>query len=350
MRALRVGRGALAALLVCGLTTIGGIPISGAATGPYDAVFVFGDSLSDSGNVFTYTSVSPLPGVPYAIPPAPYYNGRFTNGPNYADLLTGKLGLGPLTPSNLGGTNYAWGGASTGAAIVPGLPVPSILQQIGMFGQTYSQVADPNALYILWGGGNDLRDVVTLAQQNPSNAFSVGSAAIDSAVANLHTALLDLQQMGATHVLVPNVPNLAAAPETGYADTNPSFDLRGYASGLTGAFNAKLDDMLDTFSGLSIMKLDAYSMFNAILHNPGNYGFTDTVHQCYTGGIFGGGTTCGAPDQFVFWDDHHPTAAVEKILANAAFAVAVPEPETVVMLALGLLILGFQVRGRDRKG
>jgi phospholipase/lecithinase/hemolysin len=44
-----------------------------ALAGPITGVVVFGDSLSDAGNVYAATG--------NRFPPAPYSGGRFTNGP-----------------------------------------------------------------------------------------------------------------------------------------------------------------------------------------------------------------------------------------------------------------------------
>ena len=69
----------------------------------FDAIYAFGDSLSDVGNIFTASG-----GV---APAAPYANGQFSNGPVWVQDLAAGLGLAPLKPSLLGGTDYAFGGA-----------------------------------------------------------------------------------------------------------------------------------------------------------------------------------------------------------------------------------------------
>ena len=43
---------------------------------PIDAIYAFGDSLSDVGNIYAYSSVN----TPPAFPAAPYVNGQFSNG------------------------------------------------------------------------------------------------------------------------------------------------------------------------------------------------------------------------------------------------------------------------------
>ena len=87
-----------------------------AETPKYDALYVFGDSYCDVGNIFVATGG--------AEPAAPYYNGRFSNGPIWLDHVAGFLGL-PLKPSILGGTDYAFGGAwATAPQSFPGGTIP----------------------------------------------------------------------------------------------------------------------------------------------------------------------------------------------------------------------------------
>lgn len=361
-----------AVIVGCGLAL--SIPAS-AAAGPYTGIYVFGDSLSDSGNVFAATTANPInPIVLGAATPLspPYFFGRFSNGPTYADVLATSLGLaqsphglnpslapGPGVPFPLG-TNYAWGGANTGPAVlpVPGLNVPSIYRstlpgpnelpsQLQIFGaalQGAGTGADPDALYVLWGGGNDLRDAVKYARDNPATAFADGEAVVSAAIDNLQGALQTLDVYGAQHVLVPNVPDVGVSPETVDWDTNPLysnplFSLTAYATALTGNFNVRLEEMLDDFQGLSIMQFDSYGLFNDILDDPSTYDITDIHNPCLTTGelsIFIGGTACTSPDELVFWDNHHPTARVHAILGEEMYLAAIPEPESYALMLVGL--------------
>ena len=75
--------------------------ITPAHAGPYSAIYAFGDSLSDVGNVFL--------GTGGAEPAPPYFAGRFSNGPIWLDYLAAQLGTGPMIPSLQGGTDYAFG-------------------------------------------------------------------------------------------------------------------------------------------------------------------------------------------------------------------------------------------------
>ena len=90
------------------------LSLASAQASAYSQLYVFGDSLSDTGNLFAATGgTNPIP---------PYFNGRFSNGPVWVETLAASLGL-PVNPSLLGGTNYAFAGAVTGPSFVA-QPVP----------------------------------------------------------------------------------------------------------------------------------------------------------------------------------------------------------------------------------
>ena len=67
---------------------------------PLKNIVIFGDSLSDNGNLYAYMKHQ-LPVSP------PYYNGRFTNGPVWVERLASSYFSGDQ--SHL--LDYAYGGA-----------------------------------------------------------------------------------------------------------------------------------------------------------------------------------------------------------------------------------------------
>src|SRR6267378_4348927 len=91
-------------LLFLALIDFGSTLVDRAAAGPFNNLVLFGDSLSDIGNIAAQ---------PFINTPGPYYwNGRFSNGPVYAETLATGLGLPALNRSTAsGGTDYAYGGA-----------------------------------------------------------------------------------------------------------------------------------------------------------------------------------------------------------------------------------------------
>src|SRR6516225_6830697 len=132
------------------------IPVSNALAG-YSSLFVFGDSLSDSGNnAIVLKQVTPVPisGNSF-IPTYPYASGHYTNDQVWAQIVASSLGLS-ANPSLAGGTDYAYGGARTGTTSPEG--APSIEAQVGSFLSQYGPMIPGNALYVVEGGGDNARD------------------------------------------------------------------------------------------------------------------------------------------------------------------------------------------------
>ena len=124
------------------------------AGSPYSALYAFGDSLSDVGNVFAASRGTE--------PARPYFQGRFSNGPIWLDYLAAQFRTGRMIPSLLGGKDYAFGSATTGYAPTLSNPslVPTFAQQVALFNAATHGVAQPNALYAVWIGGEDLLNVL----------------------------------------------------------------------------------------------------------------------------------------------------------------------------------------------
>lgn len=87
---------AMRCLLIISIFVVSRIASVSAEAPSYDAIFVFGDSYCDVGNVAI------LSGNP--VSPVPYYNGGSSNGPIWMEHVAGGLRL-PLAPSLLGGTD-----------------------------------------------------------------------------------------------------------------------------------------------------------------------------------------------------------------------------------------------------
>lgn len=310
---------------------------------PYSNLFVFGDSLSDVGNDLEVTGGT--------VPSPTYYaNGRFANGLSYADHLAAGLGLS-LTPSVTGGNGYAFGGARTNSVTV-GLPATALSfnQQISAFAGSYSQ-ADAGALYVLWIGANDMSDAITAAATGTPGAVG---AAINNAMQGIGAAITALSSRGATHFLIPNLPDLSLIPAV---NSRNSVGLSMLAHGASVAFNDALGITLgqSAFASLDIREFDVYTTHRDITANPSAYGFTNVTSACYTGAVSGqplpGGpapSVCADAASYMYWDYEHPTAALHAVLGAQALAVAVPEPGQWLLLTLGLTALVGLRRARRR--
>ncbi len=151
-------------------------PIAAQAANPtFSNIYVFGDSYNDVGNLFI--------GSGGTVPGAPYYKGRFSNGPLWIEHIGNTWGI-PITPSLAGGNDYAFGGAEV-TADVPvggGKFIPSVPHQVAQYLLDHKGKADPNALYILEGGGNDIIDATGGSPQQLAYQIAVGLAGAELAL------------------------------------------------------------------------------------------------------------------------------------------------------------------------
>jgi phospholipase/lecithinase/hemolysin len=260
--------------------------LASAATVSYDNIYVFGDSYCDVGNIFLATKG--------AEPPFPYYNGRFSNGPIWIERVAGSLGL-PMKPSLAGGTDYAVGGAfATAPQTLPGGIIPSVPQQVELYLSQHGGKADPKALYILEGGGNDILDATGGSPEELG--FQVALALAESE--------LLLRRAGAKHFVISNLLDIGLLPA---GQANADFDHRAVV-----AANKWLTDLLafeQFLEDVHIIRLDVFSLFNSVKADPTHFGFTDITNPCLTT------TVCSDPDHTLFWDTHHPTVFGHDFLA-----------------------------------
>lgn len=314
-----VRRFALTALMIA---TLGLGATSHASS--YNSLVVFGDSLSDSGNIFDLFGGAFGPNPPYA-------EGRFTsnfsdgsNGLVWVEQMALLMGL-PLDNSVAGGTNYAFGGARVGDD--PGDLIPSLQDQLGFYLGDSGGTADADALYVVFGGGNDVRD------NNAANA-----------AAQIGQIITDLAAAGATNFFVPNLPDIGLTPEalSGGAPGGSSEVISAAAMAHNAALAAEIAN-LEISLGVNIISFDLFGLFNETIANPGDFGITNTTEACIE-------TDCLDPDAYLFFDGIHPTAAVHATIGQLAFEslVQVPVPAALPLFLTALGFLG--VRRRRRAG
>ena len=304
------------------------------ASAQFDALYAFGDSLSDVGNVQAKTTALSALGVPVTPGPS-YFNGRFSNGPNFIDGLSAGLGLGSVLPSVIGGGDYAHGGARTTGTPFPGSAVvDDVDDQVTTF-LASNLVADAGALYVVFAGANDL----TAAAASPTPDAATPAAALAAQVGRLYDA-------GARQFLLPNLPSLGLIPRFN-ADPAASAG----AAGLTAQFNAALASALDSVEStrpdLVDYRLDVAGLFADLVADRAAFGLTNVTDPAAPGlspgdANYDASRVVSDPDQYLFWDDLHPTAAGHALLASAALEslAAVPEPGSmVVIVALPALCL-----------
>ena len=273
----------------------------------FTGFFVFGDSLSDSGNIAASSGLPP--------------GNSFTTNPDpvAAEIIARYFGL-PGTNSLAGGPNFAWGGSCVNATGPCLNPVPNIPTQVSQYLATTGGRADPNALYSIWGGAND----IFASLGNPATAQANTVAAATAYVQQIGR----LQGAGARYIVVYNLPNLGATPQF---SASPS--TAASVSQITVVYNSALNTGLASL-GDGIIAINTFGLISEIVANPGLYGFTNVTGVACTGssvacGPAGSGSPAtyqpGTNDTFLFADGVHPTGAAHRILANVVLStIAAP--------------------------
>ncbi len=311
----------------------------------YTAINIFGDSLVDAGNFFNFTG----------LPPSPPYAQKLSNGPVWVEPLADELGLKPVLFSNLlsgeasptDGVNFALAGSLSSGLNVGSPQLPGLQQQIGQFGAIAPSLpAAQDTLFVLLAGGNDYNEALFAPDSLTTALENLPNQVTD----NLTAATDALIKLGAEHLLVANLPDLGAQP---FADQLNLLDPQNAMrlTALSTEHNLLLDQKLSALSAASpaeITQLKLNELFDELLTDPAEFGFTNTTDACLTnfqpGFVFDG--ICDNPDEFVFWDNVHPTAAAHSEIAQFALATlnekdggeapqSVPEPS----ILIGLLML-----------
>ncbi len=327
----RIGTRQLAHDIAASVITYLCLAVMPVTANAYSAFYVFGDSLSDVGNVYVGSG-----GIQ---PASPYYSGQFSNGPIWAQDLSHILGIGALAPSLTGGTDYAFGSATTSNPSTASTAVPTLTQQIGMFLTTIGGTAPSSALYSVWIGGSDLLNVLSSGTSLPT-ALTEARAAAQSAATDIGTLIT----AGARNILVPLLPDIGVSPAATASGAGPAGTL------LAQTYNAALEADISSFRsvpGLDLTYLNTFSLVDKVVADPGAFGFTNVTAPCYVGPFTGGGSVCADPNSYLFWDMDHPSAAAQADIAAAAVGVLVPEPGTMGILAAGLAGIAFMRRRRQ---
>lgn len=320
------------------------VSVYGQAQAAFTDMVVIGDSLSDQGNVFILSGNN--------IPPPAYTDGvnfgRFTNGLNYIDYLSSSLGISAV-PSLAGGSNYATGGARMDSASIGPVTLPAIFSLLGQRDAYIDSLgpagtADPDALHVVWGGSNDLTDII---EGVIGGVITDPLPALEATLNNLVGIIDSLAAADAKTLLVPNIPNLGLVPLI--TDTNGGLPVAG-ATELAALFNLGLADAIDGLAALypdtSFFEFDAFSLLTDAYFDPVAYGFTNVTDGCYSLLVLPGGTTCANPEEYLSWDGFHPTTRAHELLAAN---VVIPLPAAAWLFGSGLFSLILITRRRQLK-
>lgn len=318
----------------------------------YSTLVVFGDSLSDNGNLWELTGrTDPAPvGDPR------YWQGRNSNGPVAVEWMAHALG------ATL--ENYAIAGAKTGpngssdnigTGLDPfGLGITAqVTNYTTKYAISHPSVPLPSSnLYVVWGGPNDF---------NGMDSGADVAETLFNAVFNELTAIETLRSYGATHFFVPLMPNLGLTPGVLHIDPDPDVVAAAVAAAgaITDAYNGALQSYLGGVPGVRFFDTAAY-LAGAVSRAPGSANYysnvtdgcllveacrassavTDPGNPNATSGDNFDSVVPGNANGYLFWDYEHPSALAHKELGLAlAAGAAVPEPESYLLLLAGLGVL-----------
>jgi phospholipase/lecithinase/hemolysin len=283
-------------------------PTVAAPGAPFSAMYVFGDSLSDTGNV----SLATLGTVPVS---PPYADRSFSNGPVWAQDVAQSIGLPALMPSLAGGTDFAYGGAETGQTQVHTLNPTDLPSQFAQF-QAQVTSPQPGALYAVWIGSNDVLDIA----DNTSLTSDQQQANVAAAVNNEVSVIDGLVAHGAQNLLVLNVPDLGNTPHEQASGSAAAQS----AQSLAALYNTDLANALQPLEASGQVKIDlvdTFSALNQVVTNPAEFGFTNVTSPVWTGNLTDSNSgmlqaTGVAQNQFLSFDSLHPTAQAHALLAS----------------------------------
>jgi phospholipase/lecithinase/hemolysin len=282
-----------------------------AARAGFNQIVAFGDSLIDTGNLFAVSGQ----------PSAPYFDGRYSNGPVWVEYLAGRLGIAVPTPSLTGGMDYAWGGAETG------------------FGLSAAGTLNINSQVTSFLGGNTLSATQLVVIDGGANDFFNGQTDPSVPVANLAAAITALAGAGGRTFIVQNLPQLGEIPATSGLPQAQREALDQLALAYDSLLGSTLDQLRSSLA-VTIGEVDLNAFLTSARADPSAYGFTNTTTSALGDGVLSG-------DGYLFWDGVHPTTACDKFIGDLAFAAAVPEPGSLILLATGAAVhIAFVCRGR----
>jgi outer membrane lipase/esterase len=282
----------------------------------FKRIFVFGGSVSDSGNFFALTGIQNKP--PYdqvdafLVPTGPYSIGghHSSNGPTWVEQFARSLGLSRyVQPAFQGATRHAGNYAVAGARARDAVETVDFPEQVAAFLEDVHNKALSDALYVIDFGGNDVRDA--LVAGNPA-ILNDALDAIGDNVAALYAA-------GARKFLFLTVANIGVLPSIRILDAMVPDDVAAAATALTVGFNTGLNFLIETIDLLpeaEVAVLDVFQKVEDLIANPAAFGLTEVEDACITPNVRP--FTCKRPNQFLFWDGIHPTKAVHQIFAEEA--------------------------------
>lgn len=273
----------------------------------YSQIYIFGDSLSDTGNAASVVGDFP----------PPYYMNRASNGPVAVETFAAALGHTADASLHFFGSEVGGNYAVAGANAI-GDNLEDLGTQIAYFHAIHGYVAPADALYVIFIGGNDIRATYDASDE------ATAAAIISSAVASVQNAMQSLTLAGAQHFLLINAPNVSLIPEAQIIATlSNDPDLIKRTRKNSKLYSILLHDMVEQFETvfqLDIDEFDLFKFFTKLIKKGEDYGFTNTTDACFDTQLLSFHPDCNNglnADQFIFFDEIHPTTRAHQFIGEA---------------------------------
>ena len=247
-------------------------------------------------------------------PPPNTVAGRSSNGPILPEFLVRELGISQL--------NFAWGGATSGRINIVGYRGLPDVMETGTLAQLEEfeaflggYPADPDALYVIFAGSND----IALIDKNDQAEID---AAIAGVVTNLRHVATRLDALGADHIVVATRTPRPVLSDHDRPEDEPDEAARNDAAGRQMNFGIRmLVADLDRTLGAEVQLFDAYAFIRDMVENTDRYGFApyseDEADYCVAREVCAG---------LINHDNAHKTSAVHSVLAEAFISQFELEP------------------------
>ncbi|KTD16586.1 GDSL family lysophospholipase PlaA [Legionella jordanis] len=291
-------------LLTCFILLFAGFAVAK----PLNQIVVFGDSLSDNGNLYEHMHKK-LPQSP------PYYEGRFTNGPVWVERLTEAYFPGAIKEHL---SDYAFGGAGVSEDPEDDT-LFTLKKEIDTYFLAHNDKADENSLFIIWIGANNYLGIPDDTEE-----------ALNQVKEGISHGLKRLADAGAKHILIVNMPDLGKTPIAS------AFDSEEILTSITQKHNqyleASIKSLREAYPEVQWLYYDVNGIVNDLISSPEQFGFNNIKDTCYEIMVDKpssktvlrmaaqispkeGSDVCQG---YLFFDPVHPTGPAHQIMADRA--------------------------------
>lgn len=266
-----------------------------------DTIYIFGDSLHDTGNLKKLTDGE--------YPSKAYFDGRFSNGPIYCDYLVDSIF--EKSGKHIGIKNYAVGGALTNYRNGYSPKSTSLIKQL----ESENFAFDERDLVIIGCGANNYGFFVDVHQFPFIHLKRLYNLADD-----LELCINKIINHGARNILLFNVPDMFMAPVKYKLSAVFRHFIVPFISKSLLRTNAKIRSFVKMYKkeGVTLELFDAYNLFTEALNSPEKFGFNCSKKYVIPGlGRYDGEVNnLKEHDKYLFWDYVHPTTQGHKLLAQ----------------------------------